>query len=127
METPPSQRHCSGGQLFEAFDPHPYCSSCRACSLDLEQPCDICCAWQPTPAGDSPRPRGRAGKTLPEASSKSRFGTTQSSLGGGSVLDLHSVAHGLWRTSVAPKTKTAYETSFRTYISFLLLQGVVAV
>ncbi|XP_021376631.1 flocculation protein FLO11-like [Mizuhopecten yessoensis] len=61
METPPSQRRCPGGHFFEASAPHPYCPGCRSCSL--EQPCEICRAWQPTPAGGSPRPRGRAGKS----------------------------------------------------------------
>lgn len=40
-------------------------------------------------------------------------------------MELDNVAHTLWDSSVAQSTKAAYETGFRTYLSFLLLHGFV--
>ncbi|XP_033729978.1 uncharacterized protein LOC117319254 [Pecten maximus] len=51
----------------------------------------------------------------------------QSPTYGGGVMELEAVAQSLWSSSVAQRTKAAYETGFRTYLNFLLMQGIVAV
>ena len=42
------------------------------------------------------------------------------------MLELQEVAHSLWDGSIARSTRSAYETGYRTYIHFLLMQGFVS-
>ncbi|XP_021368780.1 uncharacterized protein LOC110460281 [Mizuhopecten yessoensis] len=62
---------------------------------------------------------------IPNASSRGQRPSVPSTTACRGLLGLESVVEDLWKTAVAPSTRQAYETGFKTFLRFLLMADLV--